>query len=225
MTQTRKWSLMTVGAFILLLAVGWLLLLSPARALTTSLQADKVAQDEANAKTREDITKLRQQFAEIKGYRTRVAKLEKRIPMSAELPKILRQLEKVTDGVGVQWSKFDPQQPKPVAAAAAGPAGAEAPTEKTDGLYSVQLSMEAFGNYKQMEQLLRKIEDLPRAFLVTSVTFSSDTSEESVSEPVLSLKLAGQVYTRSGRIVPEAASPSTPAGSTSGRVSSTDNLG
>lgn len=237
MTQTRKWSALTVGAALLVVALGWMLLVSPARAETAALHLDKKAQEDANVQAQMDIARLKLQAAEVEEYRAKLAKLEKRIPLSAELPRIIVSLQDVTKDVGVDWLTFDPAPPQPLAGA--GPAGAPAPGSTdpdaapragaaagSTGLYVVAINMTAEGSYAQMEKLLRKIEDLPRAFLVTGVTLKSKGSVAGLP-PQLELRLVGQVYTRSGKIskpaAPKAAKSPAPAGG--GSVSNTHNLG
>lgn len=234
MTQTRKWSGMTVVAVVLIVAMGWLLLITPARGVTADVLAQKQATDSTNADTRIMIEKLKKQAEEVEIYRAKLQKLEKRIPQSAELPKIIRSLQKTTDGVGIDWTKFDPEPPKTMAMPALDGAPVDptaVPGESTEGLYLVLISMEAQGSYVQMEKLLRKIEDMQRAFLVTSVSFASTPKRDpkKPDEPILELKLSGQVYTRTGKIVADTPAPAkptaTPSTPRSGGVSDTSKLG
>lgn len=194
MTQTRLWSLVTAVVVVVLLAAGWLLLLSPVRSKVADLQTQKVSQESANDQSRARNVELKAEAAKLEAQEKRIKALQSRIPATVELPDVIRKLAGNAADVGVDVVGISPQPPTAIGGAST-PTASGAPTAPAgDPLYMVPVTVDVKGAYKELESLLRKLEGLNRIFLVNGI------SVRPTEDPaVLAMSVTGRVFTRSPR--------------------------
>lgn len=183
MTQTRKWTLATVGVVVLVLLAGWFLLVSPKRGEAADLRAEQQEQVDANAALRAKLELLRAQAEDLPAQRKRLARVTRALPDDPHLPELVRQLTANASRAGADLSSIAPGRPVPAGAAdpsAATPApdgttaaeGSATPAASQEVLQAVPLTLEVSGEYAQLERYLNLLEQLDRPLLVTGWTMS-----------------------------------------------------
>jgi len=169
MTQTRKWSAGAAVIVVLVLVASWFLLISPKRATAADLQAQTVAQEDANALLTTQIALLQQQAKDLPEQQARLAQLESRIPATPSLSTLIRQLTTAADQAGVDMVSLTPSTPVAL--------GAPSATGLTAGqLTGINVNIMVTGGYFEMQQYLAELERLERAFLVTGMNLTENDS-------------------------------------------------
>lgn len=177
-------------ALVVLAALAWVGLIGPAlddRSATSTARTD--IQDR-NQTVRMQLARLREQAADLPATDKRAARLETSFPVTADLPALFEDISDLAQEAGLTPGQVlglspdaptvlgsDPAAPAPAAGSAgttggtAG-SGASTPAPGADvGVQKIQLSFE--GDYDQLVDVLRGIETMPRAYLVSAVTVSS----------------------------------------------------
>ena len=183
MTAIRKWSLLTALACAAVLAVGWMLLVSPQRADAGLLRADAVSAQEATARLRTQLSMLKSQAEELPAQQARLTEIAARLPDNPALPTLVRALTVAAEKTGVTLVSVAPSvptlvvDPNAVAVVAAPPpatteeGAAVVPTAAPAGapLAELLLKLEAVGDFYGLESFIAELEDLQRALLVTGL--------------------------------------------------------
>ena len=197
MTAVRKWSLLTAIACVVVLAAGWLLLVSPQRSDADLLQADAVSAQEATARLRTQLTVLKSQAAELPAQQARLTEISSKLPDNPALPPLIRALTVAAETAGVTLVSVAPSAPTllvdPAVAVVAPPATTEegAPPATTEEgappaaaappvpaalpLAVLPLKLEVVGDYYGLEAFIAALEDLQRSLLVTGLAILPGT--------------------------------------------------
>ncbi len=154
-----------IGVFllVLILALGYFLGIAPLRG-----KIDKTQKEiEATQNKIETEKSTYRQLMEIKNrapeYEARLAELQAMIPAEPELPGLIRNIQAVADpgsGAGVPWLSFAPGQIS---------AGGE-------GYSTYTLSIATAGLYDMVVDFIYRLERLPRAVVIDSISMSVTTS-------------------------------------------------
>lgn len=229
MTRTRKWTLGTALAIVLLLLAGWFLLISPKRSEAAELTAQAEAQEQANVVLRGKIDVLKSQAADLPAQEAELAAMRQQLPADPALPGLVRSLSSIAAKSGVVLVAIEPQTPVAVedptaapaaaataegqAAAPAADAAAPAAAPAADlGLKMIPMTLQVTGSYFDIEQFFNKIEDLTRSMLVSGFTIQNDDTAESATSD-----LKGEIEARvfyAPVPAPAAAAPATSAAPT-----------
>lgn len=162
--KPRIAALVAVLASILVLGAGYFLLIGPRKgavskkqkeveAVQQKVQAEKVAYRE--------LLNIKNRSAE---YEQKLAYLQSIIPKEPELPGLIRSIQAVADpggGAGVPWLAFSPSD------VTAPEAGA--------GYFVYTFSMRVGGFYDEIVDLLYRMERMPRAVVVDTVSITPTT--------------------------------------------------
>ncbi len=198
MTRTRKWTLGTALAIVLLLLAGWFLVISPKRSEAAELTDQAAAQEQANTVLRGKIAVLKSQAEDLPAQEAALAAMRQKLPANPALPGLVRSLSSIAAKSGVVLVGIEPQTPVVMtdpAAAAAAAAAAATPTTTTEGsetgaaataappapelgLKMIPVTIEVTGSYFDIEQFFNKVEDLTRSMLVSGFTIQSDDTAE-----------------------------------------------
>lgn len=193
MKRAHAWLLGAVAADVAVLALGWVAVVAPARSDAATLRASTTAQQAANDKQRADLVRLRQQAAQLPATRREIAQIARQIPAGVELPAMIRQLTAVGRGTSVNVTSIAPGTPAAVAAG-------------VTPLQQVPVQIAVSGSYPNVERYFGRLEALPRAVLVTSLTLQ--TANGSTSGAVTA-QIGLRIFTTAAATTPTA---STPAG-------------
>ena len=133
MTATR-WRIGGVLAAILLLVVTWFVVISPGFQQASALETETVSQQDASQQLRSRISLLKKQSAELPAQEAKLASIQQRMPATAALPTLLRNLTDVAASAHVTVSAVTPGRPTAIAQPAppAPPAPADTDSSDTD---------------------------------------------------------------------------------------------
>jgi Tfp pilus assembly protein PilO len=230
MTSTRKWSVLTVVLIIAVFVASWFFLISPKRSKASSLKAQTVTQDQANARLQEKIKELIAQQQDLPHQAARLAEIRRQIPDNPALPALIRDLSSAAKRSGLSLESLAPSEPvaviEPAAAVAAPVATSTTDAGSTESapvtvapkpvvsLYQVPILVRARGSYFEVEAFLNKIEGLRRSFLVTGFSLKPmDTT--AASSGLLEINVTGRVFLSPAQaaaaVNPAAVVPTAPA--------------
>jgi len=168
MTRTRKWSLLTALAVVVILLIGWFGLVAPKRSSADSLRNQAAAQEQQNNTLKAQIADLQAKQKNLPQQQAIIADVHQRIPQNPDLPALIRSLSSMASATGVDLHTLSPVQP--VASTAIGSADAIGPNGET--LQVITASMEVDGTYFNIERFLNKVESLKRSLLVTGLSLN-----------------------------------------------------
>jgi Tfp pilus assembly protein PilO len=174
--------LVGVGAVILVVLAVFLLV------LPKSADISKTKEDLATAQQQESSLRVQLQAlqeAEQAAPQTKheIEKVETQVPPTADLPALIRLLREAADRAAVDLFQFSPS----------------APTLDSGGTFStIATSVNVTGSYFALDEFLFRLESLPRAAKVTSVTIApgaASTSSTTTTAGALSMQLTVEFYT------------------------------
>jgi Tfp pilus assembly protein PilO len=146
-------------------------------------------------KTREDLaaaeaqeTALRAQLASLKEaqanapqVKAEIAELSNEVPPTADLPALIRLLSAAADGAGVDFFTVAPGTPQ---------------LDPTGAISIIPTAISVTGGYFALDQFLFRLESLPRAAKVTSVSITpGGTAAPGSTVNSLSMQLSVEFYT------------------------------
>lgn len=169
----RRWWLLGVALALVVLALGWLVLVSPQQAAADQA-ANQTAQVEQQvvmgaAQNRQ----LAGQFSELEAVQKQLQELQNRIPDSEQVSALLVSANNLAGASGLALTAFSPS---PVSAL-----DTSAPDKGTAKLGYITIVISGKGGYGQIQAYLSKLENLDRALIVTSVDLSKGTTTGSAS--------------------------------------------
>ena len=235
MDKLRQWVALTVVAALIVLAGGWLLLVSPQRTQAAELRDSASVQQSTNAQLATQLEVLRVKAEGLPRQEADLAEIAARIPDGPDLPELLRALAAAARAAGVEVVAVTPGAPQPVVAPApvapapAAPAAPAAPVPAS-GLSEISLAIEVAGDFHEIEQFVAELEDLPRALRVTALSLApgaSPTDEQGSTalEDGRSLRasITGSVFVNTAAAAaPAAPAPPVPVGAAAPASGSTD---
>ncbi|HSK21854.1 MAG TPA: type II secretion system protein GspM [Egicoccus sp.] len=175
----RRQTILLLGlAAVLVVAMYWLLLFRPQQVELADVRAQVDAQIAQQAQLEGQLVRLRGVRAGAPEIEAELAAIQAILPEDAALPPLLRQLQAAADDAGVVLQTITTTPPQPVVDAAT-------------PLSAVGVNLQAQGNYFQIVDYLRRIEDpaiTPRGVLWESATVTRQ------AYPLLTVTLAAQVF-------------------------------
>jgi Tfp pilus assembly protein PilO len=196
MTRAQKWTAATAALVLVLLAAGWLLLVSPKRSEAAELAERRASQEQAISMLETQIRRLMEQSDELPAKRLLLEEIRRQIPADPALPRLLRDLSRVAGSAGVELVSLEPGAPEsmlpaspadPAASGAGVTAGSGA-----DGLVSIPVTISATGKFFTMQQFIDELEELERVLLVTGFVLTNPEADSGGTE--LTLALTGLVF-------------------------------
>jgi Tfp pilus assembly protein PilO len=166
-TQRKPLLAMAVAVSLAVLLAGWFLLISPERAKVAGIQSKTAAQNSANSSTRAQIAMLQTLAAQLPQQRAAMAKATAKVPPTAQLPDLVRQLNQTAIDSGVQLTGLTPGPPTAIVGA--------------NGVSGIAVTLKVSGDYASLEQFELALEALPRAFTVTGLTISGASGSAAAS--------------------------------------------
>lgn len=184
MNRTRKWIALTAVASIAVLAAGWFLLISPKKSSIADMKSQAVTAESNNQGLQTKLAMLKSQSKGLAAENAKLAALAKKIPLTADLPALLRQLAAAATTSNVDLVSLTPAQPVALTAA--------------PGVNAISLAIGVKGTYFNVEQYLNALESLDRGLLVSGVSAAPETDPSTAgASPDLTVSITGLVFTGS----------------------------
>ena len=180
-SSTRSWVIGGVVAALLLVAVTWLLVISPARSSAQTLRDDKLNVEQQNLVLLTKSNALKKQAENRAQLETDVRSALDQLPDDVSLPDFNKELAGHAAAQGVTLSSI-------TVGAAAAPTATT--TAAPAGLLAVPITVQTRGSALAQLYFLRDIQQTgPRAALVTSTSLTAleDTDIETASTMTLQL--------------------------------------
>lgn len=198
MERNERLMLLLGALLIVVVVVGYyFLLLSPLRE-EYNQRVEEREQKEAQ------LAQLQQEVQELEAIQRRAPEIErqllelsKRIPDQAEIPSLLVQIEEIARASGVTQLSIQPEGLQPP------PGGGD--------FQRIPVTMSFEGTYVQMQDFLRRVQNLARLMTVNEVTYDlaeggeETTSAQPGAERLIQVEISAEVY------VQPTAGPSGPA--------------
>ena len=159
-----------VGA-IALIALGWLGLIGPELASTSSLKNQTADAQTQNFVLRSKVTTLQAQDKKLPALKQQLAALQRELPPDSGMPTYIKQVMQQADAAGVVLTSITAGTP--VSAALNGVAASTLPIASPAGhLFSIPVNVVGDGSLAQQRALIKSIQNNgPRRALLTSVAF------------------------------------------------------
>lgn len=211
MTRSRMIIVGGSVGLVLMLALSWLLVLAPRLGQPAEIQTQIESVESQTARLNAEVARLQAFQADLPAHIAQFTELRENFPTTAEIPATLDQIRTAAIKAGVTVDALETGVPTILAVeggsaapsgeeaattqgtAATGTTGAEAgtgvPSAASSGqLGSMPVSVTVRGSYSEAIAFLRQVEDLPRAWLITTVTTQAGEGSE------LTLTLSGDMY-------------------------------
>lgn len=184
MDKIKQWVALTLVGALAVLAVGWLLVVSPTRAKAAELRGQADAQQSTNRQLETQLAVLKAQAKDLPKEQAKLAAVATKIPDNAGQPALLRALAAAADAAGVEFVSVAPGALAPFAPATATDAAAADPTatDATAGtaaaagsagtLLGMSLTIKIAGGYYETEEFVALLEELPRALRISGLTIT-----------------------------------------------------
>jgi len=203
MTRTRQWALGTAVLCVAIAALGWVLLVSPARSQASSLNAHAASIQASNVGLVGQLAQLHAQSQQLDVQQASLAKFKQRIPSAPELPAYIRGLSAIAATSGVALNAFGPTPPQSVLPS--GKLGALTPTATAagtttavpPGLKAITATMSVVGTYPQLTYFLNLMEHQKRVSVVSAIGLAPEAASATLavgSSPKLSMQLSLTTY-------------------------------
>lgn len=199
MSRSRIWLVGGAVAALVALLAGWLFVVSPQRAKAADLnsQADQIGS--ANAALVTQIAQLKRDFANLPATQAQLRTYSARIPSTAAMSSLLRQLSAAATASHVTLTTISPSS---LTAMMPQGSSSSASAKSTSGLLASSINITLTGHYAAIEAFLTRIEGLQRAFLVTGLSLSKATSNgpsqpgstTTVDPQSLQVSITGRVF-------------------------------
>jgi hypothetical protein len=232
MSKSRSIVVFGSLGLVLLVALTWVLVLSSRMAVAGDLNLQRESLEQSNVSTAQRIAELEQKKEGIGATKAEAEVLTNRFPATAAQSELFALVRQAADAAGLkEGSVTDLSAGVPVlggsmdgsvtladpAAAAGDPAAASDPAAETvpagapvttpappvSQLGTMSLDMTVTANPTQITAFLEALENMDRAYLVTSVTLGGDSEKSSAS-------ITGNMYLLPSLVDPTAPVPTTP---------------
>ena len=208
MDKVKQYAIFTVLGCLVVLAAGWLLVISPKRSEAAALTTQAAAQAGDNVQLAGQLQILKAQAKDLPRQQAKLAAVAARIPDNPALPSLIRALSQASTSAGIELTSLSPGLPAAAAASVAVVPGrpATAAAAPTAGLLSIPVSLNVSGGYFQIEQFLANLENLQRSMRVSGFSLSPGGSllKPTAAGPadnsrILTTTISGTVFMSSNR--------------------------
>ncbi|MFC4785483.1 hypothetical protein ACT8ZV_13470 [Nocardioides sp. MAHUQ-72] len=181
-----------LGALSLLAlgAVSWVAVIGPETSTLadTRLQVESARQQ--NTMLTQQLAQLEQQRGEVTAARRTARELAAKFPPTADQPGLFREVTAAAVDAGIGPNGVTTLAPTPPVIGAGAGAGVTAtPAPGSGQLASQTVSVSVTGSYDQTLQLLENLEQMPRAYLIDSVSLSGGGTDGGFTTTI-----AGQMF-------------------------------
>jgi Tfp pilus assembly protein PilO len=165
---------------VLVAASGWLLLLGPETAALSDVHSQTTSAAEQNDVLRLQLVELQMQEKELEQIREDAAALAVMFPATADQPGLFQAVTAAVTDAGIPTEGLTALTPTPPAVGAVDAAtGVALPDQAAvPGLARQTVTVAVVGTYEETRLLLGNLEQMPRAYLVTSLTVTASSTDE-----------------------------------------------
>ena len=188
-------------ALLAITAGGWLLVMSPKSSELADVRTQIEATREQNETLRQQLVKLEAQRKQLPATRATARALAVLFPPTADQPTLFKAVTAAAAQAGILADDVTELSAEaPVAGTSGGSDKAQLPGESTDSdLAGQTVTITVQGDYDEIQRLAENLEDLPRAYLVSSLTLAVGTQAGTYTATI-----TGQMF-----VMPAAPDPST----------------
>ncbi|WP_244928620.1 hypothetical protein [Nocardioides sp. W7] len=166
-----------VGAVALLLvaALGWLLVVGPRTDKLTETRAEVVMVQDRNDALGLELTRLRRQAEDLGATRKVARRLAEQLPPTADQPGLFTAVTAAAVDAGIGSDGVTTLSPSAPTLGGPDPetgAVSASPAAATNQLGRQEVTVSVAGSYDQTVRFLKNLEQMARAYLVTSVSLS-----------------------------------------------------
>jgi len=215
----RVWRIGGVAAAVLVLVVAWLLVIGPTMDKAAALDEEAASQQAASEQLRSRISLLKKQSEELPAQEAVLAEIQQRMPPTAALPTLIRNLTTVAENANVVVASVTPGQPTPVEQPAppapppsdvsSGDAESVDSADQSDSsavdvaplapvgpqVQAMSVNISACGTFAQLRNYLRELESMTRVMTVSSVSIGRGSCGEGSAEDDLTATIGASVFT------------------------------
>ena len=159
-------------ALLVIAGAGWMFVVGPATSQLADVREQTQAARDQNDLLTLQLLKLKQQAAALDETRADAKALAAKFPPTADQPGLFEQVNDAATGAGIGQKNVTALTPTPPVVGGADAAGAVQATPQAGGLAQQTLTVSVEGDFAATQHLLRNLEELPRAYLVSAVTMS-----------------------------------------------------
>ena len=190
---------------LLIAALGWLLALGPETAALAEVRTQTEDARAQNLVLGQQLVALQKQAEELGRTRATARALAAKFPPTADQPGLFREVTNAATEAGIGPKDVTALTPTPPTVGAVDPASGVqlAASGAGNDLARQTVTVSVEGDYAATEELLENLENMPRAYLVNSVTLAAGTSGGSFTTTI-----TGDMF-----VMPPAADPGVAAGS------------
>jgi len=164
------------GVVSLVVALGVLVLLLLPRISAVGKRTDDLAAAQQQEQTlTNQLKELKEDKAAAKKAQKTLARLQTKIPPTADVPSLVRLLQNAADSAAVDFFSVSPGTP----------------TVSTSGISVISTQINVSGGFFSVEEFMFKMETLPRAVRVTQISVGPGGEDQSK----LQLTMTAEVYT------------------------------
>ena len=169
MTRLRQLWLLTALGTLVVLAGGYMFLVTPQSKKAAALREETDTQLQVNRQLQSQIDMLNKQKKDLPAQQAKLAKFARLIPPNPAMPALVRSLTDAADNSGVElvsiapvlpeWAKgHDTKTRTEIPGRVPGPNGT--------ALAAIAVKLKVIGSYSQITQFFTEVEELNRAMLV-----------------------------------------------------------
>lgn len=172
---------------LLLVAIAWVGLIGPALDDRSAAAESRTESLDRTQAMRLQLATLRKQAEDLPTTDELAADLDTVFPATADQPGFFAQVSVITDRTGISpedVTLLSPGVPTVAGAdpnATPDPAAAAAAAASVSSVAVQSVTVAVTGDYYQMTEVLRGLEQMPRAFLVSSIDLSADQESGSMT--------------------------------------------
>ena len=158
-------------ALLVVAGLGWVLAVGPQTAQLAEVREEVTTIQDQNVVLAGQLAALRQQQEELASTRRTARQLAEKFPATADQPGLFREVTIAAELAGIGADGVTTLAPTPPQVGTTEEAAAAAPQ-----LARQTVTVTVTGTYDETQRLLERLEQMPRAYLVTSVTLAVDSS-------------------------------------------------
>src|SRR5919197_6684154 len=174
--MNRRGPLIAAGASLLAAVLVVVALLLPRASAVNKKEKELAQAQQQQGKLEAQLQQLKQARRDARKVQHQLARLETRIPPTAELPALIRFLQNAADASAVDFVSISPGSPSNTAG---------------QQISTIPTQIGAAGTFFAVEEFLFKLETLPRAVKVTQIQVGAGPD----GLPQLQVTLSAEVYT------------------------------
>lgn len=188
-------------ALVVVAGLGWLFVLGPQTAALTDVRTQTTAARDQSAALSLQLTTLKKQQEQLPQTRAASAALTAKFPATADQPGLFEAVTKAVSDAGIPSENLTALTPTPpVVGTGDETAAVPLPTvsDPAANLATQTVTVSVEGTYDQTRRLLANLEQMSRAYLVTSLTVTAGAADATLDPGAVTDQFAttitGQMY-------------------------------